>query len=127
MKGYTVRRELRIPVHCQLYCFFDDGLISGIVRELSATGWRVTVDRPVPLNLDTHVFIAVDDAHSGHPLFIDSGIVRWTDGREAGWEITRIDESICTRLINFMEQVEQVDVASRVPEEAHPVVVAAPA
>ena len=71
MKRYTVRKELRTPVHCQFYCFSDAGLISGIVRDLSASGWRVTVDRPVPVNLQTHVSIDLHDGHDCHPLFID--------------------------------------------------------
>ena len=113
MKAYTVRKELRTPVHCEFYCFSDGSLISGIVRELSATGWRVTVDRPVHVSLEQHVFVALHDGQDCHPLCIDSAIVRWTHGREAGWEITHINESTRTRLTTFLDQCEQEDVALR--------------
>ena len=126
MKTYTVRKKLRAPVHCQFYCFSDGSLINGIVRDLSATGWRATVDRPVPAGLEKHVFIALRDGQDCHPIFIDAAIVRWTDGREAGWEITRINELTHTRLTDFLEQCEREDMASEVLEETDPVTLAVP-
>lgn len=125
MKTYTVRKKLRTPVPCQFY-FSDGSLINGIVRDLSATGWRATVDRPVPAGLEKHVVMALRDGQDGHPIFIDAAIVRWTDGREAGWEITGINELASTRLTAFLEQCEREDVVSEVLEETDPVTCAVP-
>ncbi len=125
MKQFTVRKELRTPVRCQFYCFSEGGLISGVVRDLSPTGWRVTVDRPVHIAFEQHVFISMHDGQDCHTLCIESAIVRWTHGREAGWEITGIDELTRTRLTTFLKQCEQEDVALRVREETYPVTCAA--
>lgn len=56
MKTYAVRKELRTPVHCQFYCVTDDTfdtLLDGIVWDLSEIGGRVTVERPVPVGLES--------------------------------------------------------------------------
>ncbi|MGC4097864.1 MAG: PilZ domain-containing protein [Nitrospira sp.] len=106
MKTYTVRKELRTPIQCQFYCFVENTLINGIVWDLSATGLRVTVDRPVPHGLEKTIFLVLADEKSCHHIFIDTARVRWTNGREAGWEITKIDELDHTHLTNFLEHYE---------------------
>jgi hypothetical protein len=119
MKTYAVRQELRTAVHCQFSCFADDAVINGIVWDLSATGWRATMDRPVPLGLEKSVFMTLRNGKDCHPIFLDAAIVRWTNGCDAGWEITRREEWTSTRLTDFLEQCERKDWPSGVLKETH--------
>ena len=107
MKTYAVRKKLRTPVHCQFYCVTDDMLIDGIVWDLSETGSRVTVERPIPVGLEKPIFITLQEGKDYHHLLVHSAIVRWTDGCEAGWEFLQIDELGHTRLTDFLEQSER--------------------
>lgn len=111
MKTYTVRKEVRTSVHCQLSCFADGAVINGVVRDLSATGWRASMDRPIPIGLEQSVFMTLRNGKDCYPVFIDSAIVRWAEGHEAACEITRIDELTRTRLTAFLKQSERRDVA----------------
>ncbi|MGC4097884.1 MAG: PilZ domain-containing protein [Nitrospira sp.] len=106
MKAYAVRKEGRASVECRFYCFTEDQLINGKVRDLSSTGWRVTLDRPIPVGFEKTVFITLHDESGYYHSLIDSAMVRWAAGFETGWEIRRIDESDYTRLIEFLEQRE---------------------
>ncbi|MBK9307917.1 MAG: PilZ domain-containing protein [Nitrospira sp.] len=107
MKAYAVRKEGRFSVECQFYCFTEDQLINGKVRDLSPTGWRVTLDRPLPVGVEQTVFITLRDESGYYHALIESAMVRWADGFETGWEITRIDELDSTRLIEFLEHRER--------------------
>ncbi|MFO0699995.1 MAG: PilZ domain-containing protein [Nitrospira sp.] len=104
MKQYAIRDTVRTPVQCQCSCFADGGVIGGSVWDLSATGWRSTLDQPVSIGLEKSVLMTLQDGDGCHPVFIDSAIVRWSEGRHAGWEITRIDDSTQARLTAFMAQ-----------------------
>ncbi len=115
MKPYTVRKELRTPVQCQFYCVTDDTLIDGRVWDLSETGGRVTVERPVPVGLDKPIFLILPEGGNYQHILIHSAIVRWADGYEAGWEFMRMDEFDYARLINFLEQREQEVLGSTLP------------
>lgn len=117
IKHYAIRNTLRTPVQCQFSCFADGAVINGIVWDLSATGWRATVDRPVPIGLEKSVFMTLRDVKGCHPIFIDSAIVRWSEGHHTGWEITRIDDNTYARLTEFMEQRERADITADVIEQ----------
>jgi hypothetical protein len=120
MKTYAVRTALRTPVQCQVSCFADGAVINGIVWDLSTTGWRATMDRPVPLGLEKSVFMTLRNGKDCHPIFLDAAIVRWTTGCDAGWEIMGIDELTQTRLTDFLEQCERKDLpSSGVLKETH--------
>lgn len=119
MKTYAVRQELRTPVHCQFYCFYDGTLTTGMVWDLSATGWRATADRPIPSGFETTVSMTLREGKECHHILIDSAIVRWTDGCDVGWEIMGIDELTQTRLADFLEQCERKDWPSGVLKETH--------
>lgn len=106
MKTYSVRKTLRTLVQCQCACFADGPVIDGSVWDLSATGWRATMDRPVPIGLEKSVFMTLRDRNGCLPIFIDSAIVRWSEGRQTGWEITHIDDSTYARLTEFMAERE---------------------
>ncbi len=109
MKTYSVRKALRFPVQCQFVCFTDGAAINGIIWDLSVTGWRGTVDRPIPIGRGKSVLMTLRDVNGCHPVFIDSAIVRWSEGRHTGWEITHIDDSTHTRLTEFMAQHERAE------------------
>jgi hypothetical protein len=109
MKTYAVRKKLRTPVHCQC-CYFSDGtLAKGIVWDLSETGWRATGERPVSVGTETTVYITLRDGKESHNIHVDSAIVRWSEGHDAGWEIIRMDEASRARLMDFVEQFKPSD------------------
>jgi hypothetical protein len=123
MKQYAIRNTGRTPVQCECSCFADSAVINGSVWDLSATGWRATMDRPVPIGLEKSVFMTLRDGNGCLPIFIDSAIVRWSEGRQTGWEITHIDDSAHTRLTEFMAQHERAestaDVRAQTPRSSH--------
>jgi hypothetical protein len=112
MKTYEVRKKLRTPVHFQ-FCYFVDGtLANGIVWDLSETGWRATGERPVPVGTETTVYLTLHDGKRSNNIVIDAAVVRWSEGRDAGWEITRMDEASRARLADFVEQFKAADLPS---------------
>jgi|CXWL01.1.fsa_nt_gi hypothetical protein len=117
MKQYAMRNTVRTPVQCECSCFADGAVINGRVWDLSATGWRATMDRPVPIGLEKSVFMTLRDGNGCRPIFIDSAIVRWSEGRHTGWEITRIDDSTIARLTEFMAQRERAEITGDVMEQ----------
>jgi hypothetical protein len=113
MKTYAVRKKLRAPVRFQ-FCYFVDGtLANGVVWDLSETGWRATGDHPVAVGTETTVYITLCKGKQTHNILIDAAVVRWSGGRDAGWEITKMDEASRARLMDFVEQFKG---ASLVPE-----------
>lgn len=124
MKTYTLRKELRTPVHCQFHCVTDDTLIGGTVRDLSERGLRVTVERPVPVGLEQPIVITLQEGKDCHHLLVHSAIVRWANGCEVGWEFLQIDELDHTHVTDFIERREREELTSEVLEEAHGVVAA---
>ncbi len=120
MTIYVVRQALRTPVQYQFYCFASGTLITGMIWDLSATGWRATVDRPLPVGLETTVYITLREGQECHHLRVDSARVRWADGCHVGWEITATDEVTLTRLTDFLELCERETLLSGILEEPHP-------
>jgi hypothetical protein len=112
MKTYMLRKESRTPVQCQFYCATDDMLLNGMVWDISKTSIRVTVERPVPVGLRKPIVIALQEGENCHHLLINSAMVRWADGNEAGWEFMQMDDVDHMRLTYFLEQREQANFAS---------------
>ena len=109
MKTYAVRKKLRTPVHFQ-FCYFSDGtLANGVVWDLSETGWRATGEHPVAIGTETTVYLTLCDGKRSDNILIETAIVRWSKGRDAGWEITRMDEASRARLTDFVEQFKATD------------------
>lgn len=98
MKTYAVRQQLRTPVQGTFSYAVEGTWSTGTVWDLSETGWRTTGDRPMPIGLETIVFLALRDGEALHHLLIESAIVRWSDGHHAGWEILRINALSQARL-----------------------------
>lgn len=119
MKTYAVRRKLRTPVQCQ-FCYFGDGtLTNGIVWDLSGTGWRATSQQSVAVGIETTVYITLQNGNQSYNVLIDSAIVRWSNGREAGWEILKMDEANRTRLTDFVEHFRSSDSVSETRDRIH--------
>lgn len=119
MKTYAVRRKLRTPVQCQ-FCYFGDGtLTNGIVWDLSGTGWRATSQQSVAVGTETTVYITLQNGNQSYNVLIDAAIVRWSNGREAGWEILRMDEANRTRLTDFVEHFKSSDSVSENQDRTH--------
>lgn len=109
MKTYAVRKQLRTPVQCH-FCYFDNGtLTNGIVWDLSDTGWRATGQEPIAVGTETTVYITLQNGKQSYNVLIDAAIVRWSNGREAGWEIVRMDEANRVRLMDFVEHFRPVE------------------
>lgn len=112
MKMFATRKKLRTLVQCQ-FCYFSDGtLTNGLVWDLSDIGWRATGQQPVAVGTETTVYITLRMGTRSYNVFIDAAIVRWADGREAGWEIMRMDEANRSRLADFVEHFKSVHLAS---------------
>jgi hypothetical protein len=108
MKTYAIRKRFRTPARCQ-FCYFRDGaLATGIVWDLSETGWRAACERPVCVGTESTVYITLHDGTQSHNILIDAAVVRWSDGQIAGWEITRMDEASRGRLADYVEQLRSV-------------------
>ncbi|GKS65510.1 hypothetical protein YTPLAS72_28140 [Nitrospira sp.] len=119
MKTYAVRKKLRTPVQCQ-FCYFAEGtLTNGIVWDLSDTGWRATGQHPVTVGTETTVYITLQNGTKSYNVLIDAAIVRWANGREAGWEIVRMDEANRTRLLDFVEHFKPLERTSEAMGRTH--------
>ena len=109
MKTYAVRKKLRTPVQCH-FCYFGAGtLVNGIVWDLSDRGCRATGQHPVAVGTETTVYITLQNGSQSYNVLIDAAIVRWSDGRESGWEIIRMDDANRTRLADFVEHFKSPD------------------
>jgi len=75
------------------------------------------MDRPVPIDLEKSVFMTLRDGNGCLPIFIDSAIVRWSEDRHTGWEITRIDDITIARLTEFLAQHERAKITGDVMEQ----------
>lgn len=111
-KAYEVRKGLRAPIQCT-FCYFHDGtLAKGTIWDLSETGWRATGERPVPSGTETTVYVTLPDDGESKNILVDGAVVRWAEGRDAGWEITRIDDASRARLSQFLERLEATEAVS---------------
>lgn len=91
MKTYVVRKQLRDSVQ-GMFSYPVNGIwTTGKVWDISQTGCRITGEHPLPIGLETIVFLTLRSGDDLHHILIESAIVRWSDGRHAGWEILRID------------------------------------
>ncbi|MDH4370738.1 MAG: PilZ domain-containing protein [Nitrospira sp.] len=119
MRTYAVRKKLRTPVQCQ-FCYFNAGtLVNGIVWDLSDTGWRATGQSSLAVGTETTVYITLQNGSQSYNVLIDAAIVRWANGREAGWEIVRIDAANRARLTDFVEHFKLPDLTATATDRTH--------
>ena len=100
-KKYTVRAGQRISTRYP-FLYHGEGLPGkGHLWDLSISGWRAMGDHPV-----TKGMVMPVPSDEGEPkyLLIDSAIVRWSSGRDAGWEIQTINEMSRARLNRFLDR-----------------------
>lgn len=90
MKTYTVRTQLRTSVQGTSSYSADGTWVTGKVWDLSENGWRTTTDRPLLIGFETIVFLALGEGEDVRHVLIESAIVRWCEGRHAGWEILNV-------------------------------------
>ena len=113
MKTYAVRKQFRASVQGMVSYSADGTWITGKVWDLSQTGWRTTIQRPLPIGLETIVFLTLGEGEDIRHFLIESAIVRWSNGCHAGWEILRMDALSEGSLEEVMEQRESRDVPSQ--------------
>lgn len=105
-RAYAVRAGQRILVRCPFLYHGEEFHGKGQLWDLSASGWRATGDHPVAPGMSMPVYLELADDGESKFLLIDSAIVRWSNGRDAGWEIRTIDAISRARLIRFLEQMQ---------------------
>jgi hypothetical protein len=102
-KNYAVRAGQRISIRYPFLYHGEGSHGKGQLWDLSVSGWRATGDRPVTQGMVMPVYIELppDEGESKY-LLIDSAIVRWSSGLDAGWEIHTISETSRARLNRFL-------------------------
>jgi hypothetical protein len=104
-KKYLVRTGQRISSR-HPFLYHGDGFHGkGHLWDLSISGWRATGEHPVKPGMMMPVYIELPSkGGESKYLLIESAIVRWASGHEAGWEIQKIDATSRARLNRFLDQ-----------------------
>lgn len=104
-KNYAVRAGHRVSIRCP-FLYHGEGFHGkGQLWNLSTFGWRATGDHPVTPGMSMPVYLELADGGEPKYLLIDSAIVQWANGRDAGWKIQSIDPTALARLKRFLDQV----------------------
>ena len=119
MKTYAVRKKLRVPIRCQFHYFCDGTVANGMIWDISETGWRATGERPIPVGIETSVHLTLSVGTQSCHIVIDGAIIRWTKGRDAGWEITKIEETARQQLIDFVGYVSPLTLGWSTTQDIH--------
>ncbi len=107
-RAYAVRAGQRISVRHPFLYHGESFHGKGHLWDLSASGWRATGDQPVTQGMVMPVYIELPpDGEESKYLYIESAIVRWASGRDAGWEIQTIDAPSRARLSRFLDQIRE--------------------
>ena len=118
-KTYSVRKQLRTPVQCSFSYFCDGVLAKGLIRDLSESGWRATGERHLAVGTELTVYLTLPNSGESKHILIDTAVVRWSEGRDAGWEIIRMDDEARSRLDQFLEELTATAVTSETRERTH--------
>lgn len=104
-KKYAVRAGQRISTR-HPFLYQGEGFHGkGHLWDLSASGWRATGDHPVTRGMVMPVSIELPPGKGESTyLLIDSAVVRWSSGRDAGWEIQTISDTSRARLDRFLDR-----------------------
>jgi hypothetical protein len=106
VKPYAVRVGQRVSVRYP-FLYHGEGFHGkGHLWDLSVSGWRSTGNHPVTQGMVMPVYIELppEEGESTY-LLVESAIVRWSKGRDAGWEIKTMDKASRARLIRFLDQL----------------------
>ena len=112
MKTYAVRKQFRASVQGMFSYPVNGTWMTGTVWDMSHTGCRITGEHPLPLGLETIVFLTLCNGDAFRHILIESAIVRWSDSRHAGWEILRMDAVSQGSLADAMEACDPSKVLS---------------
>lgn len=118
-KTLTVRKKSRAPVHCPFCYFYDGTLAKGMIWDLSEKGWRATGERSVAAGAELTVYLSLPDGGESKNILVDTAVVRWSEGRDAGWEITCINEVARARLDQYLEKLHATGVVPEIKERTH--------
>ena len=104
-KSYAVRAGQRISTR-HPFVYHGPGFHGkGHLWDLSVSGWRATGDHPVTQGMVMPVYIELPPGKGESKyLLIESAIVRWSSGRDAGWEIQTISDTSRARLNRFLDR-----------------------
>lgn len=95
-KHFTLRTYQRVMLCSSSYYLSEDFLGKGIVRDISAGGWRIQGDQQVKLGM--RLTLRMDHPEDTVPLEIDEAVVQWVSGRDFGVRITKVRGSATRRL-----------------------------
>ena len=104
-KNYAVRAGQRVSIRCPFLYHAEGFHGKGQLWDLSTSGWRATGDHPVTPGMSMPVYLELADGGESKYLLIDSAVVQWAKGHDAGWKIQSIDPTAMARLNRFLDQV----------------------
>lgn len=102
-KTYTVRKGSRVSAQCTFLYFWDGALAQGKVWDLSESGWRATMDQPLPAGSETTAYLALPDEGDVKYMTVNSATLCWSDGKMAGWKVEWLDEAARDRLREYLD------------------------
>lgn len=112
-KPFEIRNGPRRILRCS-FIYNGDGMMGeGTLWDLSLSGWRATGNSQVTPGTEMSVYLALPDRGESKYVAIDSAIVRWSEGNEAGWEIIKMDAGSRARIKAFLEQAEDTEMPAR--------------
>lgn len=107
-KNFHIRQGLRVGLRCAFTYNGDGRLEEGTVWDLSESGWRATGHDGLLPGTEMSVYVALPDKGSTKYLVIDSAVVRWASGKEAGWEITKINAASRAHIQDFLDRAGEI-------------------
>lgn len=100
---------LQIGLRCS-FMYKGEGLVGeGSLWELPESGWRATGHDRLAPGTEMSVYLALPDKGGSKYVSIDAAIVRWSNEKEAGWEITKINAASKARIKDFLEQAGDIE------------------
>jgi len=103
-KDFHIRHGLRVGLRCS-FMYNGEGLAGqGFLWDLSQSGWRATSYDSLAPGTEMSVYLELPDKGASKYVPIDSAVVRWSNGKEAGWEITKINAASRARIQDFLDR-----------------------
>ena len=106
--SYKIRNGLRVAMECSFIYNGDDRMEEGTLWELSQSGWRSSIQHYIAPGTEMTVYLAIPDNGESKYVPVNTAVVRWCHGREAGWEIMKIDAASSARLKAFLEEAGDI-------------------
>ena len=106
-KHFTLRTYQRVMLCSSSYYLSEDFLGKGIVRDISAGGWRMQGDHHIKLEM--RLTLRMEHPEDIIPLEIEEAVVQWVSGRDFGVRITKIRGSATRRLARLVNPRPQTD------------------